>query len=105
MLTLFLILCCTMIGESARSDPATAPEAAAAICSGTQDIDLQSTTGNAKYKDLKLEITDGGKTLKLKNQGVLLAQITDFSYATYTECLQTMIKALDELNKQPAPKS
>jgi hypothetical protein len=68
---------------SSRADPAAIGQAAATICSGSQDIDLESTTGSAKYKDLKVEITDAGKTLKLKNQGVLLAQITDFSFAKY----------------------
>jgi hypothetical protein len=94
-----LTLCCSTI--SSHADPQVIGKIAGDICSGSQDIDFESSTGNAKYKDLKLEITDAGKTLKLKNKGVLLAQVTDFTFAKYQECLQVMIKALGEIKDQP----
>jgi hypothetical protein len=80
-----------------RADPTAISRMAAEVCSGSQDIDFESTTGNAKYKDLQIEITDAGKTLKLKNKGVLLAEIKDYSFEKYSECLQTIIKQLGSI--------
>jgi hypothetical protein len=97
VLFLLFLFFCTVIDS--RANPEAIAEAAAGICSGNQNVDLYSSTGNVKYKDLKVEITDGGKTLKLKNHGALLAQIRDFTYQKYTECVPKMIAALREITE------
>ena len=84
--------------EPAASD--TVDEAAERICSGQQVADIKSSTGSITYKDLEVEITNGGKELNLTYKGALLAKIEDFTYDKYQVCVQKMIRTLREKSQE-----